>query len=510
MFPQSSRANVLRSRGPAAGASRLPRTRRSILLIGATALLLTFDSAAQDAAAVIDAASRAMGAAELQSIEFSGTGNIFLLGQAANPGGPWPRFTLTKYVASVNYAVPVMREEIVRVDDERPPRGGGAGPFNAATGQGGIRPIPGSVSQTQIRDSRTEPGLLQIWLTPHGFLEAAAANAATVTAAVVGGRRQQAISFTALGKYRVTGTLDAQNLLQRVETRIPNAMLGDMLVEAAFSDYRDFAGVKFPTRIVQRQGGHPTLELTVNGVRSGAAAAQQLAATPQRGGGAAAAPAAMKVTPQKLSDGVWFMSGGNPNSVVVEFADHLVVIEAPQNDEYTAGVIAAARALLPSKPIRYVVNTHHHFDHAGGLRAYVAEGITILTHQSMKAYYERILKNPFQLSPDRLARARRDPTIESVGDRRVLSDAGRTLELHVVRGNFHSEGLLMAYLPRERLLIQADAFHPRPGAAPLPAPSPYTMNLVENIRRLKLDVAQIAHIHGGVDSYAVVMKAAGL
>jgi glyoxylase-like metal-dependent hydrolase (beta-lactamase superfamily II) len=288
-------------------------------------------------------------------------------------------------------------------------------------------------------------------------------------------------------------------------------MLGDMLVEAVFADYREFAGVKFPTRIVQRQGGHPTLELTVSDVRPGGAAAQQVVANAQRGGGAGAAPAAggMTVTPQKLSDGVWFMSGGSPNSILVEFADHLVVIEAPQNDEYTGAVIAAARALLPSKPIRFVVNTHHHFDHAGGLRAYVAEGITVLTHESMKAYYERILRNPFQLNPDRLARTSRTPVIETVGDRRVLNDAVRTLELHLVRGNLHSEGLLMAYLPRERLILQADAFHPRPGAAPLPAPSPYTVNLVENIRRLKLDVAQVAHVHGGVDPYAVVVKAAG-
>src|SRR5688572_13131049 len=210
-----------------------------------------------------------------------------------------------------------------------------------------------------------------------------------------------------------------------------------------------------------------------------------------------------------MSDGVWFMSGGNPNSILVEFADHLVVIEAPQNDEYTARVMAAARTLLPSKPIRYVVNTHHHFDHAGGLRAYVAEGIAVLTHESMKTYYDRILRNTFQLSPDRLARANRDPVIDTVGDRRVLSDAARTLELHLVQGNLHSQGLLMAYLPRERLLIQADAFHPRPGAAPLPAPSPYTVNLVENVRRLKLDVAQIAHVHGGVDPVAVLLKAAG-
>jgi hypothetical protein len=100
--------------------------------------------------------------------------------------------------------------------------------------------------------------------------------------------------------------------------------------------------------------------------------------------------------------------------------------------------------------------------------------------------------------------------LETVAARRVLTDGTKTLELHHMRGNDHSEGLLMAYLPRERLLIQADAFHPRPGAAPLPAPSPYTINLVENIRRLELDVAQVAHIHGGVDPFAALLKAAGL
>jgi glyoxylase-like metal-dependent hydrolase (beta-lactamase superfamily II) len=99
--------------------------------------------------------------------------------------------------------------------------------------------------------------------------------------------------------------------------------------------------------------------------------------------------------------------------------------------------------------------------------------------------------------------------IEGMGDKRVLMDGTRMLELHHLRGNGHSEGLLIAYLPREKLLIQADAFHPRPGAAPLPAPSPYTINLLENIRRLQLDVAQIAHVHGGVDSFAALMKAAG-
>ena len=94
-------------------------------------------------------------------------------------------------------------------------------------------------------------------------------------------------------------------------------------------------------------------------------------------------------------------------------------------------------------------------------------------------------------------------------DKRVLTDGSMTLELHLLRGSLHAEGLLVAYVPREKLLIQADAFAPRPGAAPLPAPSPFTTNLVDNVERLKLDVERVAHVHGGIDPWEKVLEAAG-
>src|SRR5262245_28101557 len=97
-----------------------------------------------------------MGATTLQSIQYSGSGSSFTVGRASGPGAPWLRFELTNYVASVNYASPVMREESVRLDVDFPPRGGGAGPFNPATGQGGMRPIPGDVIQTVVRNGRND------------------------------------------------------------------------------------------------------------------------------------------------------------------------------------------------------------------------------------------------------------------------------------------------------------------------------------------------------------------
>ncbi|MBI2361145.1 MAG: MBL fold metallo-hydrolase [Deltaproteobacteria bacterium] len=458
---------------------------------------------------VIEAAARAMGATSLQSIQYSGTGSVFVLGQAPGPGKPWPRFNLIKYVATVNYNAPIMREELVRTEIEDPPRGGGAGPYNPATGQGGIRPIPFG-PQTQIRQATpaTETGLLQIWMTPHGFLKAAGANDATATTANAGGRTVDTVSFTALGKYTVSGTIDDENLLTRVETRNPNTVLGDMLVETTYSDYRDFAGVKFPTRIVQRQAGHRTLDLTVNNVHpnSAAAAALEVAASAQPG----TAPP-LRAEAREVAGGLWDVGGDQCHSYLVEFADHLVVIEAPGNDARANAVIAEVKRAVPDKPIRYLVNTHHHFDHAGGVRRFVAEGITIITHEMNKPYYEEIFRNPNRLNPDRLALSNRTAVIEGVGDKRVLTDGAMTMELYHIRGNLHDEAMLMVYLPKERLLIQTDAHNPRPPEArPLPSISPFTVNLFENIQRLKLDVAQIAHIHGGViEPFAALAKVAG-
>ena len=458
------------------------------------ALMGAWVSVAAQGDAIQDAV-RSMGTGNLQSIQYTGSGSSFTVGQAPGPGAPWPRFELTKYVASVNYAAGVMREETVRRDVDFPPRGGGAGPFNPATGQGGMRPIPGDVIQNAVRTGRTDAGLVQIWITPHGFLKGASANKATMTG--------RTISYS-VGKHTVTGTLDDRNLVESVETRLANNVLGDVPVRTVFSGYKDYNGIKFPSRIVQTQAGHQTLDLNVSDVQPNSPAASALTVPSP-----APASPAVKTDPQKIADGVWFLDGGAPMSVLVEFSDHAVIIEAPQNDERTEATIAAVKQLLPSKPIRYVVNTHQHFDHSGGVRGYVAAGIPVMTHEKNKPYWERILKNPFSLEPDRLARAGRQPVIETVGEKRVLSDGAMTLELHHLKANLHDETLLVAYLPKQKLLVQADAFHPRPGAKPLAAPPPFTVNLVENIRRLKLDVERVVHLHGGIDSLATVVKAAG-
>jgi glyoxylase-like metal-dependent hydrolase (beta-lactamase superfamily II) len=483
---------------------------KRLLLTGVAAgALLSLDLQAQDARAVIDGAIQAMGTAKVQGVEYTAaSGNVFSVGQAPGPGKPWPRFTVIEYSAAINYDVPVMREETVRVDDENPPRGGGAGPYVPETQQGGIRPIPfGPQTTRALRDGRTENGALLIWLTPHGFLKGAAANNASVRTATERGRRITTVSFRAFDRYTVTGRLNAQNLVEHVETTVANTLYGDMRLEAEYADYRSVDGMQFPWRIVQRQGGFPTLDLALASVQPNSPAALALAA-PDRPAGPSTGGEPARATAREIAPGFWALEGSIPMSFLVEFRDFVVMIEAPANEERIGANLAEARRLLPGKPIRYVVNTHQHSDHAGGLRAVVAEGLTILTHEVNRPFYEKVLRNHATIAPDRLSRMPRAPRVEGVGERRILTDGTRTVEIHPVKGNLHDEGLLMVYLPTEKLLLQADAYAPRPpGAKPLPW-SPYTTNLYENVQRLKLDVEQIVHLHGGTDPIAKLAEAA--
>jgi glyoxylase-like metal-dependent hydrolase (beta-lactamase superfamily II) len=485
--------------------------KRALALTIAIATSLSSHGAAQtstlDAAAVINAATTAMGSARLRSAQYTGTGSTNPTGQAYTTGGPWPRFTVTKYTMSIDYATPSMRQELVRIDDARPPRGGGAGGYNPTTFQGGIRPIPGDVIQNQTIDARAQNGAIAFWLTPHGFLKGIAANMTTAKASMVRGKRT--MSFTAFGKYPITATLDANSLIEHVEALVDIAYTGDTVIDGTYSDYRDLDGIRFPMHIVMREGGFPTLELTVAQVRPNGNDAIEAARIAPATAAPAAAPRA-EPQAEKIADGVWAITPGVEGSILVEFNDYLVMVEAPVGEAYSLAAIASAKRIAPGKPIKYVVNTHHHADHAGGMRAYVAEGIPLITHESHRKYYEeQIFRNPHSLNPDRLARMARAPVIETVKDKRVLSDGTMSLEIHLMRDQPHSEGLLMVYLPKSKLLIQSDAYIPRPGAPPLPAPSPYTTNLVENISRLKLDVARVVHIHGGISPYSDVLAAAG-
>jgi glyoxylase-like metal-dependent hydrolase (beta-lactamase superfamily II) len=457
---------------------------------------LVWTASAQDARAVISNASRTMGVDTLKTVQYSATGFDFALGQAPNPSSPWPKFINKSYTRSINFEAPASRVDRVRVQGENPPRGGGQ------------QPVMGEQPQTQtiiVNANTPWAQQLEIWMTPHGFLRAAASRNATVEARTMGGKKYNVVTFVGDNKAKVNGYINEQNMVERVETWIDNQFLGDMPFEAIYSDYRDAGGAQFPMRIVQRQGGYPIFDLNVTEVKVNAAVNIQ---PPQASGGApapAAAPANPAASSEKLGDGVYLITGGYA-VIAVDFRDHIALIESGQNEPRALAVIAEAKRLIPNKPIRYVINTHSHIDHSGGLRAFVAEGATILTHQVNKAYLEKVLSAPHTLNPDRAQQAGKKPVVEAVGDKKVLTDGTHVIELYHLRNFTHHDGMIVAYLPKEKVLLEADGYNPQAATATPPnPPSPYTLSLLDNIQRLKLDVQRIVPVHYPADSRVVTM-----
>ena len=464
--------------------------KKSILVLVAVALAPRLGYG-QDTKTTLDGVSKALG--EVKSLQYSGSGAFFSFGQSFTPGDPWPRFGLKSYTRTIDYETPALRDEVVRAEGDPVARGGG---LPIPGGQRLTTAVSGTLAWGQLGEGPVNPApaavgdrLHQLWITPQGLIKAALKYNATVQAQEEGGKKTATIAFTVPGQFKIRAVVDDKNLVEKVESWNTNPVLGDALTETVYSDYKDFGGVRFPTRITQKQGGFPTLDLTISEVRANPPAYIQPPDNVRQ--------ASIKVQADKVADGVWYLTGGTHHSVLVEMSDHLVVIEGPLDDARANAVIAEVKNLVPNKPIKYVVNSHHHFDHAGGLGAFAAEGATIITHDSTKAFLEQSLAAPRTIRPDKLAQSGKKATVEGMPDKRVLSDATHSVELYRIQDNTHAEGLIMAYLPKEKLLVEADLYTPAPpNTAPPAQPNPASVNLYDNIERLNLAIDQILPLHG--------------
>jgi len=445
------------------------------------ALALTTIACSKTAQSVVQDSEKAMGS--VTSVQYVGTGVNGNYGQALLAGKEWPRRDLTSYTRKINYSQKSSSEEIVFAQPQfggqrQNPIVSGDKAWNVA--DAGPAPQPAAAEGRQLR----------IWMTPHGFVKAAAqATNATLSEGAGGG---SVVTFTALGKYQLTGTIDSQNMVTKVETKVADPLLGDTPLTVAYSDYKDYGGVKFPTKIVESQGGFPILDLTVTSVQPNAAVDFPVPDAVQK---AAAPPVVVQTT--KLADGVWHLTGGTHHSLVVEFPEFITVIEGPLNEERSLAVIAEAKKLVPNKPIRYVVNTHHHFDHSGGLRTYVAEGATVVTHVSNKDYYDQAFKAPATIAPDTQAKNPKAAIFQTVADKYAITGGKQTIEVYATEKDTHTDELLVAYIPGPGILVEADSYSPGPPNTKPPSPAPpNAVSLYDNIQRLKLNVRTIAPIHG--------------
>src|SRR5215831_4659014 len=294
-------------------------------------------AAAQEAKTVITNVSKAMGYDQLKSIEYSGSGvEGTAMGQAQSAAKGWPHFTLKNYTRYIDVNAGTGQQTGLR---SRP-----AEPDGQLAGGGGLAPVAEAQNTTVIGANAGWNAKLDVALSPPGFLKLAsnAANA-TVTQQSVNGKKYTVVSFPVEQKaksevpYTISGYIDSQNMIAKVETKLDDDVIGDMLVEQSYSDYKDFGGVKFPTKIAQTRGGLAWTNLTVTDAKPNAAAPEAPAAGGGRGGrggagaegrgqaagggnGRGGAPAAAAVTSKKLSDGIYLITGGY-RSIAVEMKD---------------------------------------------------------------------------------------------------------------------------------------------------------------------------------------------
>ncbi|WP_290867127.1 MBL fold metallo-hydrolase [Aquabacterium sp.] len=444
-------------------------------------------------AVTLASASDALGADRVESLSLQGAGRWFQFGQAPAPGLPWPQFDVSNYSADIHFAAPSARVQISRLQTIEEGRWRPASVLQKVdqyvngdkAWNVGVAP---AASTATWQPAAVEERAAEVWSTPQGFLKAAKANQA-VSRPIPGGIE---LSFTLAGKYRYVGEVNEANEVVRVRTWIDNPVTGDTEVETAFAAYRDQGGLRFPSHIVRSQGGFRVLDITISSVKANATAPltvpDGLAATP--------APQ-VAVSSSKLAEGVYYLTGGTHHSVAIDQRDHVVLVEAPLNEARSNAVIAKVKELIPGKPIRFLVNTHVHFDHSGGLRTLVDEGATIVTHKDNVAYYQHAWQAPRKINPDRLATSGKAARFATFTQKHVLSDGQRRIEVHNIAGSGHNDAFALVYLPAEKILIEADAYTPlAPNAAPPASVNPYALNLLENVEELKLDVDQIAALHG--------------
>lgn len=491
------------------------------LILGAAVASM---AVAQDAKTVVGNASKAMGYDQLNSIEYSGSGfEGTAMGQAQSAAKGWPHFTVKSFTRYINVNAGTGQQNSVR---SRP-----AEPDGQLAGGGGLNPAPEAPNTTVIAANAGWNAKLDVALSPPGFLKlASSASNATVSQRSVSGKKYTVVSFPVEQKapsgvpYTLSGYIDAQNMVAKVETKLDDPVVGDTLVEQDYTGYKDFAGVKFPTKIVQTRAGLAWSDLTVTDVKANAPAPATPAAGGGRGGrggggsgaapegrgggagrgsgrgggsagGRGGAPAAAAITSKKLGEGIYLISGGY-RSVAVEMKDHIVLLEAPQNEMTTENIIAEVKKAIPNKPIKYVVNTHQHSDHSGGLRAAAAEGITIITHESNKPLYEAWFKNPRTLlMPDKLSESEKKAKFEYIGEKKVLKDSMNTIEIYHMKAA-HAEDLLIVYLPSIKAVFEGDAFNPpAANAAPPAQVNGFERLLASKMDELKLDVNTIISVH---------------
>ena len=507
-----------------------------LLILGSRIPAQQFPPGYVDPAPVLAAAAREIGEGKLKCITYAGTGYGGAVGQtyenAVNVD--WPRIdALANYTRTINWETGTGRETFDRKPGLNPAA------WKYGLGWQGGTPTQHATRQTHIVNGRTAwhidgdgepvavpPELaelyqLDLWLNPPGFLKASRLPGANPIALwrweqiekgrdgnVVSPEKVHVVAITMLGKYRVDATINSQHLITRIKATFSEPALGDFNIEHESTNQRAFGDIKWPIAWHSHHGWDDNWQFYRQSTGHNGYGGNFPNVQPNVCGDPAPVPPAVAqatvrtaVSVEKMADGVYLLGGGPANSYMVEFRDVVAVFEAPGNEERSLAVIEEIGKLAPNKPIRWLVSSHPHFDHIGGLRTYLHIGATIVAHMKNIAFLNRDVLNyePRTVRPDIVSRW--PPTelaegynYEAVQENYVITDNQRILRVYYVQPLQHVEGMLMAYLPAERIAFQADLFdtHEPPRAAQLPA----MRTFATQVARLKLDVQTVAPVHG--------------
>jgi len=318
-------------------------------------------------------------------------------------------------------------------------------------------------------------------------------------------RPHEVVDYVTNDGARLTLYIDqATGLLSKFETLVTDPFSGDSLFETRFTGQRKVGKYIIPARRVNALNGDITNDFGIADV------AFNTELTPERfklpeGLRAVTFPTPAPVT--KHADKIYTTSAGGYNVLFVDFNDHIFVMETPGNDRVSLQAIEQIKKTIPNKPIKYVAVTHHHDDHAGGIRTYMAEGATLIVAPGEEAFFKKVSAVRFSADPDTLTRNPREPKFEPLQNgKRVLTDGTMTVEIYDIGKGPHTEEMLVAYFPEQKFIYQGDLLN-RPGNGDAPIANDTSVHFLNWIDSKKLPVEMTIPVHGPPTTIADFRKA---
>jgi glyoxylase-like metal-dependent hydrolase (beta-lactamase superfamily II) len=502
-----------------------------------------------DPAPLLAAAATEIGEANFKCVTFSGTGYSAAVGQtfehAVNVD--WPRIDqMANYTRTINWETGTSRETF----DRKPG-------LNPASWKYGLGWVEGTATQKNLRQTHITNGKyswsidgdgppvaappedaeryqLDLWMNPPGFIKAARMPGANPRAFwrweqiekgrdgnVVAPEKMYVVAITVLGKYRMDATINSQNQIQRIKTTVSENALGDFNIEHESTDQQSFGGFKWPTVWHSHQGWDDNWQFYLKTTGHNAYGGRFPNVQPNACGDPVPVPESVRqaqfpitVTVERLGNGIYLLGGGPANSYMVEFDNFVAVFEAPGSEERSLAVIEEIVKLAPNKPIRWLISSHPHFDHIGGIRTYNHIGATVVMHMKNLDFMNRdvLTYTPRTVKPDIMSlwpptEVAEGYNYEAIQENFVITDNRRILRVYYVQPLRHVEGMLMAYLPTEHIAFEADLFNTHePHTGP---PTPAMISFWNQLKRMKLDVTTIAPVHGRPVPFADLEKAMG-